>query len=235
MNRNVIKNLLLQCERIVKLWSFTFRTCLHKGSKWKVQRLQFWSSHIRSNNGKASGWFDLIISINLICIIFLQCAIRRCIGSTACVACRASCKEGGFSGKDRIGMLAHQSIFSFDHATSLSEAINLEIPIHKAFGHDHSNRACWSRKSDLSFTSVLHILKYTILFVCTPWYVWRQCSFLFEIISMWDVEKLEGEKGKKWMLTFCWLYQHYYIRSPRFCEKIYTGLYYIFSLIYLMC
>ena len=68
----------------------------------------------------------------------------------------------------------HQSTFSSDHATSLSEAINLEIPVHKAFGHDHIKRTCWSRKSDLSFTSVLHILKYAILFV----YIRSSCIVL---------------------------------------------------------
>ena len=68
----------------------------------------------------------------------------------AYAAYRASCREGGFSGEDSIGMLAHQSTFSSDHATSLSEAINLEIPVHKAFGHDHIKRARWSRKSDVS-------------------------------------------------------------------------------------
>nr|POE46552.1 mdis1-interacting receptor like kinase 2 [Quercus suber] len=73
----------------------------------------------------------------------------KCIGSTACAAYWASCGQGGFSGKDSIGMLAHQSTFSSDHATSLSKAINLEIPVHKAFVHDHIKRARWSRKLEL--------------------------------------------------------------------------------------
>ena len=161
MNKNV-NTKLLQSERIVKLLSFTFRTCLHNGSKWKVWCLKLWSSHIRSNYGKASWWFDLIISINLICIIGLWCAIRRCIGSTACAAYWASCGQGGFSGKDSIGMLAHQSTFSSDYATSLSKAINLEIPVHKAFAHDHIKRACWSRKFEVSYLVCVHsILVYS--------------------------------------------------------------------------
>ena len=31
------------------------------------------------------------------------------------------------------------------------------------------------------------------------------------------------------MLTFCLLYQYDYMRSLQFCEKIHSGLYYIFS------
>ena len=69
----------------------------------------------------------------------------------------------------------------------------------------------WSKALKVWETKLVNVnqnIVFKLIMVCSLGslyfiYISYWFFFLFEIISMWDVEKLEGEKGKKWMLTFC--------------------------------